>query len=316
MKICSSILWYAAGLLFLCALNEVRAQKKPKYCSRAKPPSKTKSDYCSLPSCGGAEHIGCNSNKQFIEGCVGNMFNVSQNMRNFIVKQHNIYRNIVARGKLHGLPPSGRMLKMQWHEELAEVARFAAYRCSIGPVHKCHTTLEYAGTGYNMAYNKFPSAQDPTKIVRAQLKAWYEQYQYANTQSMISGTSPAGQEIGHFLQLVSGLADRVGCAIFSAKHFSYNYQTLVCAYSCSYKKNLPAYKIARIPAEDCTCGSDQDFKNLCSGFERVRSCEHDAPMGSHISPDAKLIGVDYDNLLNANLNPKPTPSENLWQGRG
>ncbi|XP_022222715.2 antigen 5 like allergen Cul n 1-like [Drosophila obscura] len=293
MKCWGSILWFAAGLLLLSALSGVCGKKMPKYCKREKKLPTTKTNYCGVESCGTLENLGCKNNMAFVQGCAGTMFNVSAAMRTFIVKQHNIYRNLVARGKLNDLPPSGRMLKMQWHEELAEIARFAAYRCSIGPIYRCFATMEFPGPGYNTVYNKFPNAQDPTKIVRAQLKVWFEQYVYANAKSILSGRAPGGQEIGHFLQMVTGLSDRVGCSIFRSTHFGFRYQVLICAYSCSRQKKVPAYKLSRLPGEHCTCGADQEYKNLCSTFERVTSCD---TLKANLSHDSKLASADYVDL--------------------
>lgn len=106
----------------------------------------------------------------------------------------NTYRNIVARGTFHNLPAAGRMNKLAWDESLADLAQLAAKRCVMDPIRKSFTTTLASKPGYTAILNKYPSdqKQDVLKIVKSQLKTWYDQYIYVDAASLLSGTTRAG----------------------------------------------------------------------------------------------------------------------------
>ncbi|XP_023030615.1 venom allergen 5-like [Drosophila willistoni] len=193
---------------------------------------------------------------------------MTSSIKEFILRQHNTFRDIVAKGALQKLPSSGRMLTMQWSPELARIAEWAAKRCTISPPTECISTVQYRNPGFNAAYNKFKGDQDILKIVESILHSWYRENQWARAKSIENGVSKDNHEIGHFLQLIIGEVDRIGCAISRYTKEGWNHQLLVCIYSDSMKDfKKPVYQTDKKPASHCKCGVSSQYKHLCSPSE-------------------------------------------------
>ncbi|XP_030381966.1 scoloptoxin SSD976-like isoform X2 [Scaptodrosophila lebanonensis] len=175
-----------------------------------------KTDFCNKKLCkDGLKHLACGNQDWNWDECGDDPYLVAitGSTKKLILKEHNAYRSLVGSGKLHGLPPAGYMLALKWNPELAFIAEVLVKRCSLEDVNKCLATDKYSHPGYNSAYNIFTGEQDEVKIIRAQIRAWYYQYRYTTIDSLGTGRGQKGKEIGHFLQLIFGYNDAVGCAI-------------------------------------------------------------------------------------------------------
>ncbi|KRF97987.1 uncharacterized protein Dwil_GK27539, partial [Drosophila willistoni] len=150
-------------------------------------------------------------------------------------RKHNTFRNIVAGGYLKMFPTSGRMLTMEWSKELAQIAKWAAKRCTSIPPTECISTVQYRNPGFKADYNKFKGDQEILKIVESILQSWYRENMWARSKTIINGVSTENHEIGHFLQLIIGEVDRIGCAISRYTKEEWNHQLLVCIYSDSIR---------------------------------------------------------------------------------
>ncbi|XP_064541440.1 antigen 5 like allergen Cul n 1-like [Drosophila montana] len=224
----------------------------------------TEPDYCEEPS---QPHLGCDNAKRWGKKCgePRSIIKMTFGLRRRIVRQHNVYRNMVAKGNMAGLPVAGRMLTMGWDRVLAGLAELAVMRCEIDPIRMSFSTTYASRPGYNAAFSKYPKnqEQDKRKILDSHLRAWYDQYRYANMKSLRTGKSSGGREISHFLQLMNGENSRVGCAMASFHTGSWKNQLLICLYGCGKRRGEYVYSIGKVPGESCTCGTEKDFRNLC-----------------------------------------------------
>ncbi|KAM8713945.1 hypothetical protein ACLKA7_014152 [Drosophila subpalustris] len=268
------------ALILVIELAKVNAL--PGYCQNSKLTEfhDPAPDYCSMET---PQHIGCkdtNVNKNKFAAACGEqpeIFPITDNVKRIIVRQHNVYRNIVAKGSLQPMPMAGRMLKMKWDANLAHLAEYAVKKCSL----EIGLQTEYSTTnvrypGNNSIYNKYPKEQeqDDLKILDSQLQAWYDEHRYMTLDSVEHGdnSSVDNHEVSHFIQLVTGLNDRVGCAIVKFEQDKWKIQLMICLYGCNKQENEFTYPVGRVPGSLCKCGSDREFKNLCSSGETVGDC--------------------------------------------
>ncbi|XP_015034396.3 antigen 5 like allergen Cul n 1 [Drosophila willistoni] len=230
------------------------------------------SDFCDKSICPKnlTSHIGCNNPNTWAETCGTNLriYRNTHAIVHYILRKHNTFRNIVAGGYLKMFPTSGRMLTMEWSKELAQIAKWAAKRCTSIPPTECISTVQYRNPGFKADYNKFKGDQEILKIVESILQSWYRENMWARSKTIINGVSTENHEIGHFLQLIIGEVDRIGCAISRYTKEEWNHQLLVCIYSDSIRDfKKPVYQIDNKPTSHCKCGVNQQFQNLCSRRE-------------------------------------------------
>ncbi|XP_017059030.1 antigen 5 like allergen Cul n 1 [Drosophila ficusphila] len=288
-----SCVYITAGLLFFSTLKEVDL--------------KSDTDFCQIKNCpNGTEmpHIACNHSPGAIGvlKSVGRKLNiikswsshcgkkptiiaVPEKMMKFILNYHNTYRDLVAGSRFHRLPNAGRMLKMKWDSELAHVAEVLVKRCDLQPTKHCISTEEFASPGYNSVYNKFKRNEDGFKIVRSQLNAWYDEYKHVSPSSLIYGLSSEKKEIGHFLRMMVGPSNRLGCASARTEKDGFTHQWLTCLYSCSPENNSMIYQYAAKPGLLCTTGVDAKFQHLCSSEEPVENCKPSSLTNTAIPTD-------------------------------
>lgn len=78
--------------------------------------------------------------------------------------------------------------------------------------------------------------------------------------------------VGHFTQIVSEKAARIGCALIkwslpSGDHIRY-YEYFVCNYSFTNYDRQPVYVVGKT-ASGCATGVNSDYTGLCSIYEVV-----------------------------------------------
>lgn len=114
-------------------------------------------------------------------------------VKSFILKTHNQYRNSVAKGATR-LPPAARMLTLRWDENLASLAKLAAKLCRLRRPVEAFSTPTSFDPGYNAIYAKIPPTEhhDLKKILRAQMRMWYDQHIYLDVKSLASDISKPG----------------------------------------------------------------------------------------------------------------------------
>ncbi|XP_039154181.1 antigen 5 like allergen Cul n 1-like [Drosophila simulans] len=285
----------AAGLLLLFGVNIVFLLPESNYCHIKNCPADKK-----LP------HIGCNSSGSWSPKCgkEPKIIDVPNHIQKFILHYHNTYRDIVAGGQLHRLPIAARMLKLKWDHDLAFLASILVKRCDLQPTDHCISTEEFSSPSYHVVYNKFKAKQDTFRIVRSQLNAWYDQYKKVSASSLFGGFSTDKKEIGHFLRMIVGPSNRLGCAIASTEKDGWTHQWLGCLYSCSPQKNPLLYEYSGKPGEYCTTGINGIFQNLCNDTEPVKDCLHSELFKT-------IITNDTTSLIRGMLN-RQTQARALW----
>ncbi|XP_034105396.1 venom allergen 5.01-like [Drosophila albomicans] len=256
----------------------------------------------------GQNHVACNPKQGDIKcgKSTAELSDITDRMKWNIIRQHNTYRNMVAKGTFTLIPIAARMLKIKWDENLAYVASQAIRKCNLSiPNDLIYPTTNASKPGYNAAYNKYPESlpQDELKIASSQIKSWFNQNKYVNVQGLRTNKSAAGQEIGHFKQLVTGLNDRVGCAILKYPEGSWRIQLMICLYGCHQQDNQMTYALGKVPGDKCQCGADKKFKNLCVKTERYGDC---ALIKDHNLEDADLDGTTTTTA------PKTTRKHKRW----
>ncbi|KAH8315264.1 hypothetical protein KR074_001200, partial [Drosophila pseudoananassae] len=205
-----------------------------------------------------------------------------EDVQKIILNYHNIYRDSIASGLILRLPPAGRMLKMKWSPKLAEMAQLMIKRCDLQAPKECHSTFEFENPSYHAIYNKFKKNQHKFQVLKSQLNTWYNEYKYVNLVSLVDGSSvdklvwlrlaPTmytffplffSQEIGHFLRMMVGPSNRVGCAMAREHRDGWTYQWLACLYSCPPRNHSLLYEHSSRPGDNCLTGTDSKFRNLC-----------------------------------------------------
>ncbi|XP_070071043.1 venom allergen-1-like [Drosophila takahashii] len=248
-------------------------------------------DYCKLKNCPADKklpHIGCNNIGNWSSQC-GREPKMISVPEKFILNYHNTYRDIVAGSKFHRLPNAARMLKLKWDRDLAHLAELLVKRCDLKPTTHCISTEEFSSPGHHVIYNKFKANVSSFRIIRSQLNAWYDQYKHVSAPSLLDGLSSDKKEIGHFLRMMVGPSNRMGCAIARAEKDGWIHQWLSCLYSCSPKKHSLLYEYSANPAMFCSTGVDGRFQHLCNETELVEDCKQSELFKAVITSDTASI---------------------------
>uniref|UniRef100_A0A6P4EV98 Venom allergen 5-like n=1 Tax=Drosophila rhopaloa TaxID=1041015 RepID=A0A6P4EV98_DRORH len=259
-----SCLCVAVGLLFFSSLDVVNLMPETDYCQLKNCPVNKK-----LP------HIACNNKGGWSLQCGKDpqIVPIPENIKNLILNHHNTYRDVVAGTGFHRLPTAGRMLKMMWDSDLAYLAKLLVKRCDLHPTEHCMSTEVFSAPSFHAVYNKFKKNEDAFRVVRSQLNSWYDQYKHVTAASLIDGLSNNKTEVGHFLRMMVGPSNRMGCAMARNEKNGWTQQWLSCLYSCSPKKNSLIYEYAVSAGKFCTTGVDGKFQHLCNESEPVQDCK-------------------------------------------
>ncbi|XP_022222714.2 venom allergen 5-like [Drosophila obscura] len=234
-------------------------------------------DYCGEDACteGTGPHLACKHSQKFDSACPADakLLRIDSSVARYIIREHNVARNQVARGTFHKLPASTRMLTVHWDERLAWLAELSVMKCALER-HTCFRSPSYQMPGQNEAYNKFKADQDPLKVLRSQIKAWKDEYLFVDITTILGGNNHAKQDVGHYLQMITASVESLGCAMALYKKDGFTYQITKCIYSC-YLDCLPIYPTGHIPGELCRFGVNDAYNALCSVRERLMCDESD-----------------------------------------
>nr|XP_017090211.2 antigen 5 like allergen Cul n 1-like [Drosophila bipectinata] len=250
------------------------------------------SKYCKIRNCpANKTHIACNTTNSWSPKCGKNpeIMPLPENVQKIILYIHNIYRDAVASGLIFRLPPAGRMLKLKWSPKLAEMAELMIKRCDLQAPKECHSTYEFENPSYHAIYNKFKKNQHKLQVLKSQLNTWYNEYKYVNLVSLVDGSSIDNKEIGHFLRMMVGPSNRVGCAMAREHRDGWTYQWLACLYSCPPRNQILLYEHAARPGDYCLTGTDSKFRNLCHESEPEHYCKLYPEKFTHLVDNSTAI---------------------------
>lgn len=173
------------------------------------------------------QHTICLPNRQ---DCSIASAGVSKKEIQEIMAAHNNYRQMVAMGKVPGLPPAANMMELVWDNELAAVAQAHAKQCRFH--HDCYSCRRVSRftAGQNMFLHYSSSLRLRPTNWASVVKSWFDEYRLFNPDEIDSFHTV--QDSGHFTQLIWAKTTHVGCGKtrFKIKEEDW-YRTL---YTCNY----------------------------------------------------------------------------------
>lgn len=254
----------------------------------------SKSNYCDPNLCSkGRKHIACNNYGKFSAKCPGNreMVLLTANDTKTIVAQHNKFRNRIASGGEIGFKPANRMSTMvnflkhpsiyrsvlmtkslqTWDPELAELAALNVKQCKIQH-DSCRNTNQFKLAGQNLASRPTTGDDEPLNdYIKKTITNWYNEYKDAR-QSDIDKccNSASGKTIGHFTQLVTDRAIKVGCAISRFTEGKWKTTLFACNYAFTNLFGAKVYT-SGVSASGCTLGPNPNYPALCKIKEPIKA---------------------------------------------
>ncbi|KAJ6648389.1 Antigen 5 like allergen Cul n 1 [Pseudolycoriella hygida] len=229
-------------------------------------------DYCQAGLCkANAKHVGCGKTDNFGPNCPKerSLLPMTAELKAYLLKKHNAARSDLANGKIPGYKSANRMIEMAWDNELAKLAEYNAKSCTYGH-DECRNTAEYKYAGQNIAIvMSTPNYFETLRAIDFLFGLWFEEYKdcdmtYINKYR--SSDNPKKQ-IGHFTQIVSAGANRMGCAITTYADSRKNVY-IVCNYSLTNIKDRPIYTTG-IPCSACTTKCSTTYPGLCDSSEVI-----------------------------------------------
>uniref|UniRef100_A0A336MC68 CSON012961 protein n=1 Tax=Culicoides sonorensis TaxID=179676 RepID=A0A336MC68_CULSO len=230
--------------------------------------------YCDPNLCAsGRAHIGCPG--VAVNQCPSDAREISLTgtLRSLILERHNANRNRLAGGQLSGLTallPARRMPTIEWDDELANLAKINAMRCTFGH-DQCRNTAKFRYAGQNIGWSKGYSSDQ--SAIEVSLDGWWNEYKNTR-QSDIDryGSSliylmNSSYVIGHFTAMSQDRANRIGCG---ASAYNGNERIIVCNYAFTNVVGQRVYE-SGTTASGCTTGRNPTYTNLCSTNEVVNA---------------------------------------------
>ncbi|KAJ9576854.1 hypothetical protein L9F63_006572 [Diploptera punctata] len=166
-------------------------------------------DYCTI-ECNGNKHTMClySSVSNACRDYKKNSF--TKSVKDIIVKEHNRYRRIIAKGQKAeqdhpGLPSASNMLEVSWHEELETIAQMWADQCKFEH-DKCRDTKEFS-SGQNLAMHWSTVAFEMP--VKQFISNWYNEIKQFDSNSINGYVFE--HSTGHFTQVVWAETRYIGC---------------------------------------------------------------------------------------------------------
>uniref|UniRef100_A0A2M4CLM8 Venom allergen-1 n=1 Tax=Anopheles darlingi TaxID=43151 RepID=A0A2M4CLM8_ANODA len=232
-------------------------------------------DYCTANLCpAGVQNIGCNP--PALSGgpnCFGRspaVVPITASRQSLILDLHNSRRSQIANGGLSPFFPARRMATLQWDAELASQAGHNARSCTFAH-DRCRNTVDFRWAGQNLALMQYSGpARTVESIIDGFIASWWNEYRDTSTAHIDSYPSNhQGPAIGHFTQMASDRAWKIGCAMQNwFQDGFWNTYYLVCNYSFTNIINQPVYARGTT-GSGCTTGRNPLYSGLCSVNEVI-----------------------------------------------
>lgn len=224
---------------------------------------------CTVPPNPTFPNIGCGATNDLGPGCPANAMYVkfTDEHKKIILDTHNKLRNNIAGGGQNGFNTASRMSTMRWNDEFEFLASVNVRRCIYGH-DQCRNIDGIQFAGQNLySFGTTGSLPDTNQIVSDAVNFWYSEVANA-TQADIDKCCDSPYTIGHFTQVVSDLADQVGCGLITFTKSGAKTLIMACDYSRSNLVTQPIYQ-SGAAASECKSGKNTQFPNLCSQNEKV-----------------------------------------------
>lgn len=240
-------------------------------------------DYCELQSTlcidGFPNHIACEPNSTFPlnEECLNvQIFELNNDLKNFIVYYHNKYRNMVAGGELENFPKAKEMRELHWDDELAFVAKKHALQCQY--MHDfCRGTEEYPYAGQNIAFHESkPGLPAGEERLRVAMDQWFEEYKHCGLNVIKNyDTALVVDPVEHFTMMIHDESDAIGCAYITYEKIidglKEHGHMITCNYALNNLLDEPIYHFG-VPCSGCkklgkTWECSKSYSNLCTNVK-------------------------------------------------
>ncbi|XP_077520158.1 CRISP/Allergen/PR-1-like [Amblyomma americanum] len=128
------------------------------------------------------------------------------------LQTHNDYRSRIAQGRLAGYPTAKNMYKMEWDDELAEVAQAFTDQCDFSKHdHRdARITSRFTSVGQNFGWAVDSSKQTVTEA-KSWIGDWFIEYRSFNRNAISSFQAGGGGVVTHFTQMSWAETRYVGC---------------------------------------------------------------------------------------------------------
>ncbi|CAO1422826.1 unnamed protein product [Diamesa serratosioi] len=230
-------------------------------------------DYCDSTLCKeGKKNIACNNKGDWYSNCLEpEVIEMTPDMIELILNQHNQFRSDIAMGNFPGFPQASRMAQMKYCKELEVPAALNVKQCNMKH-DECRNTPTFRKSGQNLArYGTNRKSYNVTNIIERMVIGWQAEYTFASKSDIDSHTvleGRNGEDIGHFLTSVLDRAYCLGCGISTYKKDGYQTFLLACNYASNNIVNRATY-IAGDTASNCEQGSDSTYPGLCKITEAI-----------------------------------------------
>lgn len=162
------------------------------------------------------------------------------------------------------------ILLQTWNTELEELAKLNVKQCKMQH-DACRSTDEFRLAGQNLAIRStFGDPETLEVFIEKVITDWYDESKNAQ-QSDIDNCckSASGKTIGHFTQLVTDRATKVGCAITRYSEGTWTNTLIACNYAFTNLNRAKVYT-SGAPASSCTLGPNPDYPALCNIKEPIK----------------------------------------------
>lgn len=192
--------------------------------------------------------------------------------RDEVVDAHNRLRQKLASGKeqaAYNFPPAANMLKLEWDDDLAQLAQMHANQCNFAhDCNKCRQVEEYA-VGQNLFTSMSSEVVLKANWTQA-VEAWYDEISLTPTNIIHRFKSSRNPRVvyGHFTQVIWADTWKIGCgySVYQPADRRFKTQQL---YTCNYGpagnyQDSPIYKPGAA-ASQCpgNTAQDNDYPALC-----------------------------------------------------
>ncbi|XP_052862399.1 antigen 5 like allergen Cul n 1-like [Anopheles cruzii] len=234
-------------------------------------------DYCTANLCPtGVPNVGCNpppmSGGPSCFGMAAAPVTMTPSLQAHLLQLHNHRRSTIANGGLAPFYPAHRMATLVWDDELASQAGHNARSCVFAHDH-CRNTDAFRWAGQNLAIMQFYGQTITVEsIIDSLVSGWWNEYRDTSTSHIDSYPSNhQGPAIGHFTQMASDRAWKMGCAIQNwVEGGLWITYYLVCNYSFTNIVGQPVY-VRGTTVSGCTTGYNPLYPGLCSVEESISS---------------------------------------------
>ncbi|XP_065280114.1 scoloptoxin SSD552-like [Dermacentor albipictus] len=172
-----------------------------------------------------------------------------------VVRAHNEYRSLVAKGGLHGYQPAADMCETTWDPDLAEVAQSYVEQCA--PQSEAVQARNFIEQGQNLCLQTLPDTANDTGF-EACVAAWFSEHAGCSKGIIESYRNASGRDetsCERFTQLVWSRSQYVGCGFALVESIDGVTRNL---YACNYDEpgNHPG---TAVYAPGPTCSSCPNY---------------------------------------------------------